>query len=222
MASRIGLFKEPVSALTHFAGFVAALAGLGFLLFSSRENGPKQAAVAIYGVSLAVLFLSSSVYHFLDLGERGNRWLRRLDHGAIFLLIAGTYVPALTLLLGGTWRVVMLSVVATLAVLGLAFKLAWVDCPGWISTSLYLAMGWLIVIPGYRMLPRLSAWPLSWLVLGGMAYTVGALVYLFEWPDPWPRKMGHHEIWHLFVLAGAFAHFVFVASLLDLPLPPFG
>ncbi len=214
-------FKEPVSAGTHFLGFLLALGGLAFLVARS-SGGPQVTAMAVYGLSLALLFLASTALHFADLGARGNRWLRRLDHGAIYLLIAGSYVPPLLHMLDGTWRIAMLSAVGVLAVLGVVLKLAWIDCPGWLSTSTYLALGWIVVIPGPLILPQLPAWPLAWLITGGLAYTVGAFVYLFEWPDPWPAKVGHHEIWHLFVLAGAGAHFVFTAWLLDVAVPPFG
>jgi hemolysin III len=215
-------FKEPASAGTHFLGFLLAVAGLGHLAVVSAGQGAKTAGMWIYGLSLALLFLASSAYHFIDLGERGNRWLRRLDHGAIYLLVAGTYVPPLLHLLDGAWRIAMLSVVAGLAMAGVVFKLVWIDCPTWLSTLTYLVLGWIVVIPGPLLLPQLPAWPLLWLVAGGLAYSVGAAVYVLERPDPWPGRFGHHEVWHLFVLAGAAAHFVFTAWLLDVPAPPFG
>jgi len=215
------LFKEPVSAATHFAGFLAAIVGLVFLAVATWDQGAKSVGMIVYGASMVLLFLASAVYHFFDAGERGNRWLKRLDHAAIYLLVAGTYVPALILLLDGTWRVAMLAVVGTLALAGVIFKLVWIDCPTWLSTGSYLALGWIIVIPGYKMLPQLSAWPLTWLVLGGVAYSVGAVVYAKQWPDPWPKIVGHHEVWHVFVLAGAAAHFVFTVWLIQVPVIPF-
>jgi predicted membrane channel-forming protein YqfA (hemolysin III family) len=158
---RLRIFKDPVSAATHFAGFLLALGATATLVALAGPERPRVAAMAIYGATLVTLFGASSLYHFLDLGERGNRWLRRLDHAAIFLLIAGTYVPPLSLLLDG-----------------------------------------------------------AWLIGGGAAYTLGAAVYARGWPDPWPGRIGHHEIWHCFVLAGAGAHFAFVCTLLDAPPPP--
>lgn len=218
----VRFFKEPVSAATHFAGFVAAVAGLAYLVVATAHDGPKVAAMAVYGTTLALVFLSSTVFHFVDLGERWNRWLQRLDHAAIYLLIAGTYAPALLHLLDGTWRVAMLGAVGGLALAGVVLKIVWIDCPTWLSTGTYLALGWSAVIPGYRILPQLDAGPLGWLVLGGLAYSVGAVVYATRWPDPWPDRLGHHEIWHLFVLLGAAAHFVFTAGLVDHPRPLFG
>jgi hemolysin III len=218
---RVRLFKDPVSALTHFLGFLGAVVALVFLVVATAHDGPKVTGMALYGASLISLFLASTAYHFLDLGERGNRWLRRLDHGAIFLLIAGTYIPPILHLLDGAWRISMLSTVCGLALVGAAFKMAWVNCPNWLSVGLYLTLGWIVVVPGYKILPQLPAWPLGWLIAGGVAYSIGAVIYALKWPDPWPKRMGHHEIWHLFVLAGAFAHFVFSWWLVDFPRPPF-
>jgi len=212
--------KDPVAWATHFAGLLASIVGLVFLVVYSHGTA-QVTSMAIYGSSLVALFGASATYHFLDLGKQGNRWLRRLDHAAIFFLIAGTYVPTSVHLLDGAWRVSILAVVGGLGLAGILFKLVWIDCPDWLSTLLYLVLGWLAVIPAHRIFPQLDAYPLTLLVLGGAAYTIGAIVYVREWPDPWPRWFGHHEIWHLFVLAGASVHFFFVWTLVGRPVPPF-
>ncbi len=217
---KVGLLKEPVSALTHFAGFVAAIVGLVFIVVFSASDPAKVTGMAIYGGALAALFLASATYHFFDLGPRGNLWLQRVDHGAIFLLIAGTYTPTLIHLLGGTWRLAMLSAVAGVAVAGAVVKLAWMGCPRWLAVALYVGLGWMVVIPARVIVPQLDAWQLVTLVGGGLAYSVGAVVYLVDRPNP-SRHFGAHEIWHLFVLAGAGAHFAFVWSFLERPIPPF-
>jgi hemolysin III len=214
--------KEPVSAYTHFAGFVAALVGLVPLLRLCDGDTAKIVGMALFGGTAALLFLSSSVYHFLDLGERGNRWLRRADHGAIFLLIAGTYISPLIHTLDGAWRISMIAVVGGLALAGMVFKLAWLGCPRWLSAGLYLALGWVIVVPGHLVLPRLPLAGLVWVALGGLAYTIGAVIYARKRPDPLPGTFGFHEVWHLFVLAGAASHYVFMLTLVGLPYPPFG
>lgn len=218
----IGINRDPWSAATHFAGFFAALIGLVFLVMRSVDDAPRLASMLIYGISLALLFLASASYHFFDLGLSGNKWLRKLDHSAIFLLIAGTYVPSLFHLLGGAWRVVMLAVVGTIALLGILFKLLLFDTGKKAGTLMYVLMGWIILIPGHRMWPVISAESLAWLVGGGVAYTVGAIVYAKRWPDPWPERFGFHEVWHLFVLLGATLHYFFVLSLMDVAYPPFG
>ena len=218
---RVRIFKDPASSWTHFLGFLAALVAATVLVSRAADDGPKATAMAIYGGSLATLFLASSLYHFLDIGVRSNRWLQRLDHAAIFVLIAGTYVPTLVHLLGGTWRIAILSVVLGLAAAGAILRVVWIDCPRWLGLTLYLGLSFVIVVPAHLILPQLSGAALAWLVGGGVAYTVGAVVYARAWPDPWPGRFGHHEIWHLFVLAGAGAHYVFTCTLVDLPYPPF-
>ena len=218
----IRFFKEPFSAGSHFFGFLLGIVGLVVLVVLSASDGPKVAGMSIYGGTLIALFLASSVYHFVDMGEQGNRWLRRIDHAAIFLFIAGSYVPPLIHLLGGTWRITMLALVGSLALIGCIVKTVWTSCPIWLSTLLYVGLGWLALIPAPLIVPQLT-WPaLAWLVGGGFAYTVGAVVYVRRWPDPWPtRGVGHHEIWHLLVLAGAASHFMFAVYLLDFVYPPF-
>ncbi len=213
--------KDPISALTHFAGFLLAAIGLGFLVSLTADDGPKQWVMAGYGSSLTALFLASATYHFFDLGERGNRWLQRIDHGAIFGLIAGTYAPALLHLLDGNWRIGMYAAVFGIATIGAVLKLLWIDCPQWLSLSLYLGLGWIAVIPARLIFPQLDGYQLSTLLVGGLAYTVGAVVFALERPNPWPRHFGHHEIWHLFVLAGAGAHYLFVLSFVNQDYPPF-
>ncbi len=218
---RFKILKDPVSWATHFVGLLASIVGVVFLLIHSAHDAAKVTSMAIYGSSLVVLFGASATYHFLDLGERGNRWLRRLDHCAIFFLIAGSYVPATMHLLDGAWRITILSVVGGLAAAGILFKIVWIDCPDWLGTLLYLILGWVAIVPAYRMLPQLDIVPMLLLVTGGLAYSVGAIVYVKEWPDPWPRVVGHHEIWHVFVLAGAAGHFFFMWDLVGHSIPAF-
>lgn len=212
--------KDPVSAWTHIAGFAAAIVGLVYLVTRS-QSAPATASLAIYGVSLVGIFLASSAYHFFDLGPRGNRVLRRLDHAAIYLFIAGTYVPVVTHAMDGTSRVVALSVVGGLAVAGIIFKLTIFNAPRWLNAALYVALGWAVVPFAPYMLPQLDDTQIAWLAAGGIAYTVGAVVYALKRPDPWPEVFGFHEIWHLFVLVGAGAHFGLVRSLLVAPPPAF-
>jgi hemolysin III len=216
----VTLNKDPWSAATHFAGFLAAIVGLVFLVLLS-VGAPKVTAMAIYGGTLVALFLASTLYHFLDLGHRGNRWLKRLDHSAIFLLIAGSYVPPMIHLLDGAMRITLLAIIGAIALLGVAVKLLWIDSPAWLGLTLYLALGWIVVVPIWWMLPHMATSSLALLVAGGITYTLGAVVYAKKWPDPWPSIFGHHEVWHLFVLGGAAFHFFFMVTLLDAPVPSF-
>ena len=215
------LNKEPWSAATHFVGLLAAIAGLVFLVLPSTHSAPKVTAMALYGGSLVALFLASTAYHFLDLGQRGNRWLKRLDHSAIFLLIAGSYMPPIIHFLDGAMRITMLSVIGGIAVLGMVVKLAWIDSPTWLSLGLYLALGWIVLVPIWWMVPHMAGISIALLVAGGVTYTLGAVVYAKRWPDPWPDVFGHHEVWHLFVLGGAALHFLCMVTLLDASVPAF-
>jgi len=210
---RLRIFKDFWSATTHFVGFIAAIVGLVFLLVLCEPGAARITSAAIYGGALVALFAASSAYHFFDLGEAGNRWLKRIDHIGIFLLIGGTYVPALVLLLDGTWRVTTLGIVGGLAAAGVVLKLLWLDCPEWLSTALYLAYGWFGIIPFIKFFPELTFWDATWFLSGGLAYTIGAVVFAREWPDPWPERFGHHEVWHLLVLGGAVSHYFFVMGL---------
>lgn len=211
-------WKDPASALTHFAGFWAACVGLVLLLVHSPGPALKTASFAIYGISLCVLFLSSSTYHFFDLGEKGNFWLRRLDHSAIYFLIAGTYVPPVVHFLQGTWRDGMLIALGITVFVGVTAKLVWFHMPRWFNVVIYLALGWMVLIPGERLLGAMPTSSLSWLMIGGGFYTVGAVIYATKWPDLWPGKFGFHDVWHIFVLCGAGAHFFHVYTLLPLPI----
>jgi hemolysin III len=215
------VFKDPVSSSTHFAGFWLALGATAVLVSEAAGDLPRTAGMAIYGASLVGLFLASSFYHFLDLGPRGNRWLRRLDHSAIFFLIAGTAVPTLLLVFDGSGRLWVLGLVLGLAGAGALLKIFWIDCPDWLGMCLYLGLSAVVVAAGRLIVPQLSDGALAWLVAGGLAYLVGVLVYTRKWPDPWPGRFGHHEIWHLFVLAGAGSHFFFTYSLVGRAFPPF-
>lgn len=221
MALEIGYIKDPWSWFTHFVGAIAAVVGLVFLVDLSSGDSAQQAVMTIYGASLVALFSASSIYHFFDLGEKGNPWLRRLDHTAIFLLISGTYTPIFFHTLDGAWRIVMLSLVGGLALLGIVFKLFWINAPRKLSAGMYVAIGWLVLIPGPIVFPRLSNSEIGWFVGGGLVFTLGAVVYARKRPDPWPGVFGFHEIWHIFVLAGAALHYVFVLCFLDWSYTPF-
>ncbi|HJN75429.1 MAG TPA: hemolysin III family protein [Myxococcota bacterium] len=215
---RFGIFKDFWSWLSHFAGFVAAIVGLVLLLVFCEPGAARVTSASIYGGTLVALFAASAAYHFFDFGERGNRLLRRIDHMTIYLLIAGTYVPGLVILLDGAWRVVMLCIVGAFVVAGVLLKVVWLDAPHWLSTGLYLAFGWFSLFPVLLFFPQLTGIEIFWLLSGGLAYTIGALIFWREWPDPWPERFGHHEVWHLFVLAGATLHFFYVANLVSTPI----
>lgn len=212
-------FKEPANAWTHFIATFAALGGAAYLLSMSWGSGAKFWSLLAYSIGFVGVFLSSSVYHFFDLGPRWNRWLRRFDHMAIFVMIAGSYVPMLVHFLTGRWRAYMLASVCGVALVGIIFKLLWVEAPKFIGVSLYLAMGWMVVVAAPVLSKTLPMDVFVWLAIGGVIYSVGALVYALKRPNPWPQTFDSHAIWHLFVIGGAAAHFVAMVKVLPLSVP---
>jgi hemolysin III len=210
----LGWLREPINALTHGIGVVLGLAGLAFLIVLADGDPLRTVAAAVYGVSLVVLYLASTLLHALRVSVRTFRRLRLFDHAAIFGLIAGSYTPITMLTLQErnpplAWT--LLGLVWGLALLGILFKVVWLGAPRWISVGLYLLLGWLALIAIGPLVAALPVAAVVWLVAGGLAYSVGAIVYATRRPNPLPKVFGYHELWHLFVLAGSACHFVMIA-----------
>jgi len=202
--------KEPVSGFTHLAGALLSLAGTLALVVPAFRQGETVKAVSflIFGLSLILLYSASAIYHLLRLDEKGNRVLRRIDHMMIYLLIAGTYTPICLVALPGAWGWGLLSVIGALAAAGIILTLFVLNKPRWVTVTIYITMGWLALA---AFVPLVKALPLGgvvWIVLGGVFYTVGAVVYARKKPDPFPGVFGFHEVWHLFVMAGSLCHYL--------------
>lgn len=201
--------REPVNGVSHLIGLLLAAAGTILLLRLAR--GPGQSlAFAIYGATLILLYSASTLYHSLPLSERPLRALRTLDHIAIYFLIAGTYTPVALVTLNGKLGWTILAAVWLIALAGIPFKLFFLDAPVWLSTATYLGMGYLALVAVVPIVRAVSYEGLAWLIAGGIAYTVGAVIYARERPDPFPGRFGHHEIWHLLVLTGSGCHYAFM------------
>ena len=201
--------REPVNGASHLVGLL--LAGAGTILLLHLAKGPGElVAFGVYGATLIFLYGASTLYHSLTLSERPRRALRTLDHIAIYFLIAGTYTPVALITLKGPVGWTLLAAVWLIALAGVPFKLFFLNAPVWLSTGTYLAMGYLALIAVVPIARAVSFRGLAWLVAGGIAYTVGAVVYARQRPDPFPGRFGHHEIWHLLVLAGSGCHFAFM------------
>lgn len=212
MVSRLRL-REPVNSLTHFVGALLALVGTVVLVSLALGDPWKTTAFAIYGTTLVLLFTASTLLHALPVGGRALLRLRILDHAAIFLLIAGSYTPiTLVTLREGhpVWAWTLFVLVWALALLGVLFKLVWIGAPRLLSTGLYLSMGWLALVGIVPLLQELPPAGLWWLLVGGLFYSVGAVIYGLRRPDPFPGRFGYHEIWHLLVLAGSGSHYLLV------------
>lgn len=205
--------EELMNALTHGLGAVLAVAGLIALTVSACLYGGVWHIVSfsIYGVSLVLLYLASTLYHSFR-GERLKKVFKVFDHSAIYLLIAGTYTPFTLVPLHGTLGWVIFSVVWSLAVIGIVFKLFFAHRFKVLSTLCYLGMGWFIVAAMKPLMAALPPWGLYWLIAGGVFYSAGTIFYLAR------RLPYHHAVWHLFVLAGSIAHFISVYYYV-LPLP---
>ena len=202
--------REPFNAGSHLVGLLLAAAGTWFLL--TMANGRTQLlSFAVYGATLILLYAASTIYHGLPLGEVGLRRLRTLDHIAIYFLIAGTYTPVAMITLQDSGGPALLAASWAIAAVGVPFKIRWLDAPVWISTGSYLGMGYLALVAVLPLSRAVGAGGLAWLVAGGAAYTIGAVIFASGRPDPFPDRFGHHGLWHLLVLAGSACHFAFIA-----------
>ena len=201
--------REPFNGASHLLGLLLAAAGTAGLLSMARGS-PERTAFSIYGATLIILYGASTLYHSLPLSERRLRALRTLDHIAIYFLIAGTYTPVALITLGGPLGWWLLAAVWLIAVVGIPFKLLYLDAPVWLSTASYLGMGYLALVAVVPLARAVSVSGLAWLIAGGLAYTVGAVIYSCRRPDPFPGRFGHHEIWHVLVLVGSGCHFAFM------------
>lgn len=208
--------RDPISGLTHLAGALLGVFALIYLLERSAGEGTLWHVVSfsVFGASLILLYSSSAFYHLLDVSDEARLIFRRIDHVMIFVLIAGSYTPFCLVPLRGPWGWSLFAVVWGLAFVGVFLSIYWIHAPRWISTSIYLGMGWLVVVAAYPLSQTLNPDTLWWLVLGGVAYSLGAVIYVLKWPDPFPPVFGFHEVWHLFVLAGSTCHFFGVVSIL--------
>jgi hemolysin III len=201
--------REPVNGVSHLIGLL--LAGAGTLLLLRAAQGPSElVAFGVYGATLILLYTASTLYHTLTPPERWRRALRTLDHIAIYFLIAGTYTPLALITLKGRLGWTLLAAVWLIALAGIPFKLFYLHAPIWLSTGTYLAMGYLALVAVVPIAHAVSFGGLAWLIAGGLAYTLGAVIYAQQRPDPFPGRFGHHEIWHLLVLTGSGCHFAFM------------
>ena len=206
--------RQPVSGLTHLAGAASAVVGQAVLLTSSGNHVFEKISLLVYSASLFLMFLASSIYHLISSTPKVTGVLRKLDHAAIYLLIAGTYTPFCVLAFHGFWSWGLLTIIWSLAVVGIGIKIWLIQAPRWITAGVYVVIGWLAMFAVREMLVSLTPETMGWLVVGGVIYTVGAVIYVTRRLDLIPDVFGYHEVWHIFVMLGAAAHFAAVYSLL--------
>jgi hemolysin III len=206
------LTKPLLRGVSHEIAAGVALAGCISLTLSAQNVRARTGAL-VYGLTLVALFSISALYHRPTWAPRARAWMRRLDHSAIFLLIAGTYTP-ICLLLGGTKGNALLAVVWIGAVAGVVFSVAWLKAPKWLLAACAVVLGWVILPVASAVHAAVGTWGLVLIGLGGVAYTLGALTYALKRPNPFPRVFGYHEVFHALVILAAALHFAVVARLL--------
>ncbi len=205
--------KDPISALTHFMGFVAAFTSGFFIVDHFSESGADSISIfsaIVFVISMMLLYAASTTYHSVILPKEKDIVFKKLDHLMIFVLIAGTYTPiCLTVLRGngGEW---LLALVWGFAIVGMIFKLFWVTCPKWVSTVIYVGMGWLCVLAFPQILATMEFSGFMFLLLGGVVYTIGGIIYAMKFKklNEISPYFGSHEIFHIFVLVGNALQFV--------------
>ncbi len=203
--------REPVNGLTHFFAAIVAVIGLIALIIIGWKSVGKEISLSIYGVSLILLFSASAIYHMVKAKPKVIERLRKLDHSAIYVLIAGTYTPFCVLMFQGFWKWGLLVLIWSLAVIGVTSEVILIKAPRWLRVSVYIMMGWIVIAAIGEMLKVLPVGALVWLLAGGVIYTLGAIVYATKKLDLFPGKFGFHELWHIFVILAALAHFIAIA-----------
>jgi hemolysin III len=210
-ADAIAAVKPRLRGVSHeWAFFVSLFLGAGLIVAAKTPRATL--AVAIYAISLSALFGTSALYHRVN-WQRPNarRWMRRLDHSMIFLLIAGTYTPFALLVLDGAWADAVLAVVWAGAIAGAIVEMIWIDAPKWVTAIVYLSLGWVAIVVFPELWEGLGPAGSLLVAAGGLLYTAGAVVYATQRPDPNPAVFGYHEVFHLFVIAAAAAQFAAIA-----------
>ncbi len=209
--------KDPVSGFTHLAWAILSVAGLVLLILTAIFNGEGAwdiVSFSIFGVSLILLYTFSSLYHLCNVSSKASMILRKFDHIMIYVLIAGTYTPVTLGPLRGGWGWSIFGVIWGITILGIFLTIFWFNAPRWITTSLYIIMGWIVIIAIYPMVVTFkeanALSSLLWLLTGGIFYTAGGIIYGLKKPNFKNPYFGFHEIFHIFVMLGSLCHFWFI------------
>jgi hemolysin III len=203
--------KPRLRGVSHQWAFFVSV-GLGVALVLTAPSGRATAAAAVYAACVATLFGTSALYHRINWrSTSARRWMRRLDHSAIFLLIAGSYTPFALLALDGTLADVILVVVWSGAIGGIVLKLVWIDAPKWLVALIYVLLGWVAVAATPDLVDALGVTAAGMVGLGGLLYTAGAVIYARRRPDPVPAVFGYHELFHLLVIVAAGLQYAVIA-----------
>ena len=204
-------FSEPVSSWTHLLAAFLAFIGIYFLWKRGKGSHGRLSSLHVFSFALVFLFSMSGVFHLLEPGGGPRDVLQRLDHAAIWVLIAGTFTPIHAILFRGAWRWGILLLVWVLAITGLVLEVIFfTEIPEWMTLSFYLGLGWIGMISGWKFLTTFGDSSWRYLLMGGVFYSIGAILDFIRWPVLIDGVIGPHEIFHLFVIAGAWTHWLFV------------
>lgn len=214
MGDTVRRLKDPGSAVTHFiAMMMAAFATIPLIVKALKDGTLVVVSCIVFALSMILLYGASTIYHSVDKGELINRRLRKLDHAMIFILIAGSYTPICLLVIKGKTGVFLLTLVWLVALVGIIIKMCWVNCPKWLSSAMYIAMGWMCVMAFSPIINNTTKAQFGWLFSGGIIYTVGGIVYAIKTPkvnayNQRHKFFGTHEIFHVMVMLGSVCHFI--------------
>jgi hemolysin III len=210
----IQLPEERFSCYSHMAGGILAVIGTLILIIVSAGELAKIVVSLLYGLSISFLFFASTMYHAHKRSENEKTVWRKLDHIAIFVMIAGTYTPISFIYLTGGWRLGILIAQWFLVAVGIVLKLLIINTPRWVTILIYLLQGWMAVLPLYFLLTIMPISSFILMALGGIAFTIGAIIYAVKKPDPKPGVFGFHEIFHVLILLGAILHYIMILQAL--------
>ena len=205
--------REPINSITHFVGAGLSFIALIAMLVKVAISDPSVISIlsdTIFGISLTLLYATSGTYHGIISTEKVIKFFQKLDHSMIFVLIAGSYAPFCLISIGDKFGFTMFLIMITLAIVGIIFKLCWFNCPCWVDSVMYIGMGWIalfMIKPLATILPGIS---LFWLVLGGILYTIGGIIYATKSKKLTIGNWGFHEKFHIFILLGSLSHFICV------------
>ena len=204
------VFRDPVSGLIHLVSAAIALIGLVVLVVVGRGDSLRVFSLVVYGLSLITLFTASAVYHLVPNPDADTSKLRKFDHAAIYVLIAGTYTPICLNFFTGILQWGFLAFIWAFALAGVLVKLFVIKAPRWVTAGIYLVMGWMALLVIKPMLQMVPIGGLLWMLAGGLLYTLGAVIYITKKLDLVPGVFGFHEVWHIFVTLAAACHFIMI------------
>ncbi|MBP3931975.1 MAG: hemolysin III family protein [Peptostreptococcaceae bacterium] len=205
--------REPINGFTHLAGAILSFVGLLALVIKTTLTNPtiiNISAVIVFGISMILLYSASATYHLVVSSDKVISFLRKLDHSMIFVLIAGSYTPFCLIALEDFKGWILFTIIYAIAILGVLFKMLWFKCPRWISTIIYIGMGWMAIFIIGPLCRVISSQGVFLLALGGIFYTIGGVIYGVKPKYLKFKHLGFHEIFHIFVLLGSLTHFLCV------------